>query len=156
MTIKKIYSNLKFFNCGEKAIDNFITSGFEEQKKINLSVCYGFFDKNTIKGFYSLTASSIVNRKNLTKKENPYPTTPVILIGRLGVEKKYQKNGIGKELMQDAIKRIISVSEEVGCSLIVPHAKNESLISYYEKFGFMPSPEKKTKTSFSSNFFIKI
>ena len=43
-------------------------------------------------------------------------------------------------LLQDAMARAVSVSEEIGIRLLLTHALNESARAFYMKFGFEESP----------------
>ena len=47
---------------------------------------------------------------------------------------------MGALLLADAMRRALSVSEQVGVRLLLAHALNDSARSFYEKFGFEESP----------------
>jgi uncharacterized protein with HEPN domain/uncharacterized protein (DUF1778 family) len=90
-------------------------------------------------GFYSLSASAIKISSlpsEIAKKLPKYPV-PVSLLGRLAVDKNYQKKGIGGLLLADAIKRVIKASEIIAIYALVVSAKNETAKTFYTHYGFI-------------------
>lgn len=65
---------------------------------------------------------------------------PVMVIGRLAVDRAYQGRGIGKGLLRDAILRTLQAAEIAGIRAILVHAKTETAKHFYEKCGFVASP----------------
>jgi GNAT superfamily N-acetyltransferase len=70
---------------------------------------------------------------------DPVPV-PVMVIGRLAVDLKFQGRGIGSALLKDAVLRTVQAAEIAGIRAILVHAINESAKRFYEKLGFMASP----------------
>jgi ribosomal protein S18 acetylase RimI-like enzyme len=64
-----------------------------------------------------------------------YPTLPAIRIGRLAIDKKFQKHGIGSILLFDAIRRALR-AEMANYTLLVD-AKNELAADFYTHNGFI-------------------
>ncbi len=94
---------------------------------------------NIILGFYSLSASSIHFQElphGLQKRIPRYPV-PVALIGRLAVDKKYQKRGLGKDLLIDALKKSVEISKSFGIFGVMVDAKDKEAKKFYEYFGFV-------------------
>ena len=65
---------------------------------------------------------------------------PVMLLGRLAVDLAWQRHGIGKALLRDAIFRTANVAHMVGVKALMVHALSESARRFYEVHGFGPSP----------------
>lgn len=65
---------------------------------------------------------------------------PVMVLGRLAVDKEWKGRGIGSGLLRDAVLRTVQVSEVVGVRAILLHAKNEEAKRFYERYGFAQSP----------------
>ncbi len=66
------------------------------------------------------------------------------LIARLAVDKRYTKQGYGEWLLIDALKKLLSASEQVAFPVIVVDAK-AGAIQFYEKFGFTPFADQTDK-----------
>jgi hypothetical protein len=50
-----------------------------------------------------------------------------------------QGHGVGAWLLRDAMRRALSVSEELGVRVLLVHAIDGSARSFYERFGFEAS-----------------
>jgi GNAT superfamily N-acetyltransferase len=67
----------------------------------------------------------------------PKHPIPVALIGRLAVTHPAQGCGIGKMLLIDAIKRTLSVGDQIAIYAMVVDAVNGNARGFYEQFGFV-------------------
>lgn len=65
---------------------------------------------------------------------------PVVLLGRLAVDRAYQGQGIGRALFRDAALRVSHAAETIGIRGIVVHAISEEARKFYLALGFDPSP----------------
>lgn len=65
---------------------------------------------------------------------------PLLLIGRLALDRKYQGMGLGTDLLADALKRCVSASEIAGVRAVVTHAIDEEAVAFYKRHGFLSSP----------------
>jgi len=91
-------------------------------------------EKKEILGFYSLRASSLI-----IDIEDVREGQPAIEIYEFAVRYDYQKTGVGKKLMMDAIARIIRVSYEIGVKHIIVAAKKDA-VGYYTRYKFAEIP----------------
>jgi GNAT superfamily N-acetyltransferase len=93
-------------------------------------------------GYHALTGASLDREAathRATKGMGRYPI-PAVLLARLAVDVSVQGRGVGTLLLQDAMARALSVSEEIGIRLLLTHALNDSARAFYMKFGFEESP----------------
>ena len=65
---------------------------------------------------------------------------PVVLIGRLAVDKAWQGQGLGADMLRDAVLRVVAAAELVGVRAILVHAMSEHARAFYQKHGFHASP----------------
>jgi GNAT superfamily N-acetyltransferase len=65
---------------------------------------------------------------------------PVMVLGRLAVDKDFQRRGIGAGLLRDAILRTLQAADIAGIRAILVHAISETAKRFYESHGFMASP----------------
>lgn len=66
---------------------------------------------------------------------------PVILIGRLAVDERFQGLGLGVSLLQDAVLKGVEASRTVGARALLVHAISESAEHFYLRFGFALVPD---------------
>ena len=62
---------------------------------------------------------------------------PVILLGQLAVDMKYQGRGLGSDLLIDAARRALRAAGLIGARAIVVQALDRRAREFYERFGFL-------------------
>jgi GNAT superfamily N-acetyltransferase len=65
---------------------------------------------------------------------------PLLLIGRLAIDRDFQGMGLGTELLADALRRCLAASQIAGARGIVAHAIDDDAVGFYRRHGFVPSP----------------
>jgi GNAT superfamily N-acetyltransferase len=65
---------------------------------------------------------------------------PLLLIGRLAVDREFQGIGLGTDLLSDALRRCLAASEIAGVRGIIAHAIDSGAVRFYERYGFKSSP----------------
>ena len=132
--------NRKDFCSGDIEIDRFfIKFAGQNQFKHKIGTTYVAIDinSNNILGYATISVGSM-NIEGLEvnefKKFPNYPL-PIVRVARLGVDKHFQSQGIGRKLMQKMLYLAIEIEELVGCIGIFVDAK-EDAVSFYKKYGF--------------------
>jgi GNAT superfamily N-acetyltransferase len=64
---------------------------------------------------------------------------PVMVIGRLAVDRTFQGHGLGRGLLRDAILRTVQAADIAGIRAILVHAISDAARQFYERCGFQPS-----------------
>ncbi len=64
---------------------------------------------------------------------------PIVTLGRLVVDKKYQKQGLGSALLRDALLRILNVANDIAVKAVLVHAIDQQAIDFYLSKGFRSS-----------------
>jgi len=63
-----------------------------------------------------------------------------MVLGRLAVDRKWQRSGIGSSLLRDALLRTYNVSTQAGIRALLVHALSEDAKAFYLRHGFLQSP----------------
>ena len=136
-TLQTKKHNRKNFDCGVEALNLYLQKFANQDQKRGLTRTYVLAEEANIIGYYSLSSHS-VTREHLpeTLKIGGYGDIPFLLIGRLAVDRRYQKQGYGDTLIADAFKRTKQLAEQVGIFGMVVDAKDERAAGFYEGFGF--------------------
>lgn len=137
MIIEKLSKHHKKedFDCGNIFLNEFIKKyAHQNQNRYLVGVTYVIHIDNKIIGYITLSASSI--KKTFLNSKKPYEDVPVLRIGRLAIDKSYQKKGIGKKLLKFAFNKALELKDNFGCIGIVVDSKEEA-IGFYKHFGFI-------------------
>ena len=135
------------FECGKDILDNYIRNQASQDVKRKLSACFVWEDIETelIRGYYTLANNSIplnvIPEKWRKKLPESYSSIPVTLLGRLAVDKRYQRKGVGQILLADALQRSYDISESIGSFAVVVDPLGNDAEKFYEKFGFIKLPD---------------
>ena len=132
------------FHSGEIEIDRFfIKFAGQNQFKHKIGNTYLAIESTSqnILGYATVSASSmkIKELKASEFKKLPSYPLPILRIARLGVDKRYQSQGVGAKLLQKMLYLAIELEELVGCMGVFVDAKDEA-ISFYKKYGFEVAP----------------
>jgi GNAT superfamily N-acetyltransferase len=103
---------------------------------------------NTVIGFYTLSAASILpaDLPDETARKLPkYPYVPATLLGRLAIDSRYQGRGYGELLIIDALRRALQATAEVASYAVVVDAINERAQSFYEQYAFCAFPDQRLR-----------
>jgi GNAT superfamily N-acetyltransferase len=137
----------KEFLCGKDIFDKYLHQQANQDIKRKLSVCFVLTDSKTerIKGYYTLSNNSIhqdtIPSKLRKKLSESYSIIPVTLLGRLATDKNFQKKGIGKILLIDALKRSYEISKSIGSFAVIVDPLDNDAESFYGKYGFIKLPD---------------
>ncbi len=137
----------KEFLCGKNILDKYLHQQANQDIKRKLSVCFVLIDPKTeiIKGYYTLSNNSIskdfIPLKLRKKLPESYSLIPMILLGRLAIDKKFQGSGIGKILLIDALKRCYEISKSIGSFAVIVDPLDNDAESFYIKYGFTKLPD---------------
>lgn len=140
--IKKINNKLafRFFDCGNNELNIYLQKYAYANDIVGMSRTFICFDdeKKNIIGYYTLCASSemSINLPEDMRKRLPKYPCPCAKIARLAVDLRFQKQHYGKELLKNAIERIITASKSIGIYAILVDAKEEAK-SFYEHYCFI-------------------
>ncbi len=132
---------LELFDSGVVTLDQWLKNRALKNNFTGASKTYVVCNENRVLAYYSLAASAIVinSAPGHFKRNMPNPI-PVIVLGRLAVDQRLQRKGIGRALVQDAALRVIQAADLIGVRGMIIHALSGEAKSFYETIGFEPSP----------------
>jgi GNAT superfamily N-acetyltransferase len=128
------------FDCGYKPITNFARNkALKSQTDGNCSV-YVLCEtgSNIVRAFFTLS-SAVLIRKELPEStfKNSYKNIPATLLGQLAVDHRYQGQGLGLDLLRDAISIAIVSAKDIASRALLVDAIPEAA-EFYKKHGFAP------------------
>lgn len=130
------------FQCGEAILDNWLKKTALKNQFSRASRTFVVCDEeNRVVAYYAMASGSVshsVAGGNI-RRNMPDPI-PVIVLGRLAVDRTVQGKGFGVAMLKDAVLRAKAVSEQIGVRALLVHALNDKARQFYLKYGFSISP----------------
>jgi GNAT superfamily N-acetyltransferase len=129
------------FDSGESSLDEWLKKRALKNQASGASRCFVLCAGNAVIGYYSLSAGAI-SRQAATKamRRNVPDPLPVLLLGRLAIDRRYQNQGLGRALLRDAMIRAVNVAADAGVFAILVHALSDQAKRFYLSCGFVESP----------------
>lgn len=129
------------FDSGELSLNEWLKKRALKNQATGASRCFVVCSGTVVIGYYSLSAGAISHEAapKAMKRNMPDPL-PVLLLGRLAVDKHYHNRGIGQALLRDALLRSVNVSGDAGVFAILVHALTDQAKQFYLSRGFVESP----------------
>lgn len=94
----------------------------------------------SVVGYYAISSHRVVNDMlpDAEAKGLPHRDVPVVLIGRLAVDRSTQGQGLGSLLLVGALRRSADISEQLGIRAVEVDAIDDTARTFYLNFGFRP------------------
>ena len=133
--------DLSSFDSGEPVLDDWLRRRAAQNDVSGASRTYVIRSGARVAGYYSLAVGAAAHAgvPGRVKRNMPDPV-PVMILGRLAVDRQYQGQGIGTGLLKDAVLRSLQAAEIAGLRTLLVHAISEDAKRFYERHGFRASP----------------
>lgn len=129
------------FSCGKASLDVFIRTqaGQYDRKGVGRTFVAVRPESRVVIGYYTLAASAVelAHLPPALAKKLPKHPVPTVLLGRLAVDESARGQGIGGDLVADALRRVLRLAEELGVFAVHVHAIDEEARSFYARYGFV-------------------
>lgn len=137
--LSKVY-DLSKFDCSDEDLNDFIKNDALTYQAKKLATTILFFYEDNVIGFISVAADSL--KLNLDEKETygihqkKLEDVPAIKLARLAVDKIFQKQGVGTNILKWIIGYALDYSEIIAVRFITIDAYPDKT-DFYLKFNFM-------------------
>jgi len=137
--------DIELFDCGEPVLNKWLKKRALKNENSGASrtfvVCHNDGAHSHVVGYYVLATGSIMHKEAHSKVRRKLPQPiPVMVLGRLAIDKNNQSAGIGRGLLKDAILRTLAVSKQAGIKALLVHALSGTAHKFYKQCGFIESP----------------
>ena len=106
---------LTIFDSGELSLNEWLKKRALKNQATGASRCFVVYSGTAVIGYYSLSAGAICHEAAPKKMRRNMPNPlPILLLGRLAVDKRYHNMGIGQALLRDAMMRAVNISGDLG------------------------------------------
>jgi len=131
------------FNCGNEALNRYLTIQAGQDMRKKLSVCFVLNDDYTrdLIGYYTLSsysidADAIPDSLKVNAPRN-YSRLPATLLGRLAIDLKFQGKGLGEFVLLNALERALDASIKIASLAVIVDPIDKSAERFYSKYGFV-------------------
>lgn len=133
--------NIVNFDCGNSILNEWLQKRALKNQKSGASRTFVITKNNEVIGYYALITGSVerINSPKSIARNMPEPI-PVLVLGRLAIDKSQQGNRLGSSLLKDVLLRTCAVSQDVGVRALLVHAISEEAKAFYQYYGFIESP----------------
>ena len=133
--------DLASFDSGVPVLDDWLRKRALANEVSGASRTYVVSASRRVIGYYALATGAVAHHDAPGKVRRNMPDpVPVMVLGRLAVDKAFQGRAIGVGLLRDAILRTMQAARIGGIRAILVHAISEEARRFYERHGFSASP----------------
>ena len=129
------------FNSGVPQLDDWLRRRALANQTTGASRSFVVCEENRVVGYYALASGGVdvAAAPGRFRRNMPDPT-PVVILGRLAVDRTRQGRGLGRALFRDGARRVVHAAEAIGIRGLLVHAISEDAKAFYLALGFEPSP----------------
>lgn len=130
------------FACGEASLDEWLRRRALTNQLSGATRTFVVTDQDgRVYGYYAMAAGAVsIQAATSSVRRNMPDPIPVMVLARLAVDQRAQGIKLGASLLQDAVGRAVSVSQNVGVRALIVHALHDRAKQFYERYGFRESP----------------
>ncbi len=129
------------FDCGISILNDWLTTKVSQFEKKDLARTYVLVEAGStlVKGYYALSYHTIIYESLPTDQAKGMPQIdmPVVLIGRLAVDRSVQGQKLGEFLLIDALRRAEYLAVKIGIRAVEVDAINQAAKLFQKRYGFL-------------------
>ena len=123
--------DLSDFDCGEPALDDWLKKRAHKNES-RFSRTYVICEGRKAVAYVCIAAGSVERGDAPGRlRRNAPDLVPVSIIARLAVARSHAGQGLGSDLLADALCRIALASQTIGMAAVLVHAKNDAARAFY-------------------------
>jgi GNAT superfamily N-acetyltransferase len=133
--------DLANFASGEVTLDDWLRRRARANQLSGASRTYVVSEDNRVVGYYALASGAVTSEvvPGRFRRNMPDPI-PVVILGRLAVDRAWQRRNLGRGLFRDAAERVVQAADTIGIRGILVHAISEQARNFYLALGFSECP----------------
>lgn len=135
------HHDLESFASGEDPLDDWLRRRARANQLSGASRTYVVSEDNRVAGYYALASGAVAIEvvPGRFRRNMPNPV-PIVILGRLAVDRAWQGRGLGRGLFRDAAQRVVQAADAIGIRGVLVHAISEQARKFYLALGFDECP----------------
>jgi GNAT superfamily N-acetyltransferase len=133
---------LEQFSSGKDALDIWLQRHARHAQSMRTARTFVWHTGDQVVVAYFSLAAHLVVRADLPPKlgRGAPDAIPAVLLARLALDRSLHGQGLGGELLLDALSRAVQASEVAAARLVVVDAIDEAAVAFYQHHGFTAVP----------------
>jgi len=129
------------FDCGVPELDDWLKRRALHNESSRASRTFVVVAGGRVVGYYALATGAVAQAAatGRVRRNMPEPI-PVMVLGRLAVDRAHHGMGLGSGLLRDALLRTLAAGEIAGIRAVLLHAVSDDAKRFYLRHGFAESP----------------
>lgn len=133
------YHDVTNFSCGKPSLDRYLQHSAKRDRHASIASVFVLAIGAEVIGYYTLHQHRIragEMPEGIKKRLSKYEVYPATLIGRFAVDRKYHKQGFGRDILYEALRKALSAAKDVASLAVVTEAIDADAQNFYEHHGF--------------------
>jgi GNAT superfamily N-acetyltransferase len=128
------------FGSGVSTLDDWLRNRALKNQINGASRSFVACEGSRVLAYYALASGAVAMTAATGRfRRNMPDPIPVVVLGRLAIDRSLQGRGIGRALVRDAGLRIVQAADIIGIRGLLAHALSDEARHFYERLGFEPS-----------------
>ncbi|RQU98410.1 N-acetyltransferase [Burkholderia cenocepacia] len=129
------------FDSGVASLDSWLQRRALANQRSGASRTFVAVRDGQVRAYYALASGAVAldAAPGRFRRNMPDPI-PVVVLGRLAVDRSAQGGGIGRALVRDAGLRVLHAAAAIGIRGMIVHALSDAAKTFYERVGLEASP----------------
>lgn len=128
------------FRCGKPPLDDWLRGQALRAQAAGTARTYVWtqVDRPEVLAYYSIAPTQVARAEVTHSLAGGYTIIPGYLLARLALDQQLHGQGLGSELLVDALERIVGAARAGGGRLIVVDALDDEAHAFYRRHDFIP------------------
>lgn len=128
-------------SCGTDSLDQWLKRRAWKNQVQGASRTYVVCEGNRVSAYYALASGAVASAGATGRfRRNMPDPIPVVVLGRLAVDRTLHDRGIGRALIRDANLRVLHATDAIGVRGLLVQALSDDAAAFYRRVGFEASP----------------
>lgn len=129
------------FDSGVPILDDWLRRRARANQVSGASRSFVVCADDAVVGYYALASGAVsaATAPSRFRRNMPEPI-PVAVLGRLAIDQRWHKQGIGRALFRDSALRVMQAAETIGIRGVLVHAISDEAKAFYLAIGLSQSP----------------
>jgi GNAT superfamily N-acetyltransferase len=130
--------DLSQFDCGNAVLNRWLVEHARQADQDNTSRTYVWVESGShvVRAYYSVCPTQVTRTEVGRAMAGRYSVAPAYLLAKLALDAKFHGQGLGGQLLLDAIEVIVVSADRGGGRLVVVDAIDDQAAAFYRRYDF--------------------